>query len=215
MKWRSTAIYLLILLVVGGIYLVMDAKKKEVSREEKQSRRVFVFDAAAVREIEIKPGETKAIRLEKGDKWKISEPIEADVDRATFADFFSSLQGLELERKIGEPAGNLDVFGLDRPSLAVRLLVGSDWLDLCVGGQNPAETARYARVGQGGDIFMISSATYGALNKTLRDLRRKELFSWQPYEVSEVDVKWQGEDEFSLERQGGAKMGAVRHARRR
>ncbi|HYA43789.1 MAG TPA: DUF4340 domain-containing protein [Syntrophobacteraceae bacterium] len=209
MKWRSTAVYLLVLLLVSGIYLVMEAKKKEASRKEKQSRRVFVFDAAAVKKIEIRSGEgeeKKVILLEKADNWKISEPVEADVDRALFADFFSSLEDLEQERKIGESAGNPGVFGLDKPSLVVRLLTGGDWLDLHVGDRNPAGTARYARVGQGGDIFMISSATFRALNKNLKDLRRKELFSWQPDQVSEVDVKWRDEKEFSLERQGGARQ---------
>ncbi len=53
---------------------------------------------------------------------------------------------------------------------------------------------------------MMSSATYDALNKGLRDLRRKELFTWQPDQVSAVDVKWRSGDGFSLERQGGAKQ---------
>ena len=204
MKWRSTAIYLLVLLLLGGIYLVIDAKKKEADRKEKESRRIFTFDPAAVKGIEIESG-GKKIRLEKGDNWKITDPISADADKVVFADFFSSLQNLEQERKIGEQAGNADAFGLDKPSLVIRLQTGADWLSFQAGGLNPAETARYARAGQGGDIFMISIAAFSALNKNLKDLRRKELFSWQTDQVSEVDVKWQGGEEFSLERQGGAK----------
>jgi hypothetical protein len=206
MKWRSTAIYLLVLLLVGGIYFVMDAKKKEASREEKQSKRVFDFDPSTVKEIQIKSGENGAIRLAKTDRWKIAEPIEADVDRTVFADFFSSLQDLQKERRIEESAGKPEIFGLDKPSLVVRILAGDKWLDLNVGAQNPVETGRYARTGQDGDIFMISSSTYTGLNKRLKDFRRKELFSWLPDQISEVDIKWQGEDEFSLERQGGSKQ---------
>ncbi len=41
MKWRTTAIYLLVLLLVGGIYLVMDSKQKEAARVEKESKRRF------------------------------------------------------------------------------------------------------------------------------------------------------------------------------
>ena len=206
MKWRTTALYFLALLLIGGIYLLLDNRKKEAAREEKESRHVFAFDAGAVKEIEIRSGETKAIRLEKGEKWKISEPIAADVDSGEFARFFSALQHIEQERNIGKPSDNLDDFGLSKPSLVVRLLAGSDWLELRIGGKNPAETSRYAKAGEGGDVFMMPGATYNALNLSLRDLRRKDLFTWQPDQVSALDVKWRSGDGFSLERQGGAKQ---------
>ena len=148
--------------------------------------------------------DAKAIHLEKGEKWRISQPISSDVDTSAFSDFFSALQNIEQERKIGKSSDNLEAFGLDKPSLVVRLLAGSGWLELKVGGKNPAETSRYATTGEGGDVFMISSATYDALNKSLKDLRKKELFAWQPDQVSTVDVKWRSGEELSLERQGGA-----------
>ncbi|MGA2938248.1 MAG: DUF4340 domain-containing protein [Syntrophobacteraceae bacterium] len=206
MKWRTTAVYFLVLLLIGGIYLLLDTKKKEAAREEKESRRVFAFDAGAVKEIGIRSGETNAIRLEKGEKWRISEPIASDVDSGEFARFFSALQHIEQERKIGKPSDNLEAFGLNKPSLVVRLLAGSDWLELRIGGKNPAQTSRYAQAGEGGDVFMMSSATYDALNLSLRDLRRKDLFTWQPDQVSALDVKWRNGDGFSLDRQGGAKQ---------
>ncbi len=206
MKWRTTAVYFLVLLLIGGIYLVISAKQKEAARKENESRRVFAFDAGAVKEIEIRSGETKAIRLEKGEKWRISEPIASDVDSGEFAGFFSALQHIEQERKIGKPSDNPDAFGLNKPSLTVRLLAGSDWLELRIGGKNPAETSRYAQAGESGDVFMMSGSTYDALNKGLKDLRRKDLFTWQPDQVHAVDVKWRSGDEFSLERQGGAKQ---------
>ena len=206
MKWRTTAVYFLVLLLIGGIYLLLDAKKKQAAREENESRRIFAFDAGAVKEIEIRSGETKAIRLEKEEKWRISEPIASDVDSGEFAGFFSTLQHIEQERKIGKPSDNPDAFGLNNPSLTIRLLAGSDLLELRIGGKNPAETSRYAKAGENGDVFMISGSTYSALNKGLKDLRRKDLFTWQPDQVHAVEVKWRSGDEFSLERQGGAKQ---------
>ncbi|MFZ0944463.1 MAG: DUF4340 domain-containing protein [Syntrophobacteraceae bacterium] len=206
MKWRTTAVYFLVLLLIGGIYLLLHTKKKQAALEENASRRVFTFDAGAVKEIEIKSGETQAIRLEKEEKWRISEPIASDIDSGEFTGFFSALQHIEQERKIGKPSDNPDAFGLDKPSLTIRLLAGSDWLELRIGGKNPAETSRYATAGESGDVFMMSGSTYAALNKGLKELRRKDLFTWQPDQVHAVDVKWLGGDEFSFERQGGAKQ---------
>jgi Domain of unknown function (DUF4340) len=204
MKWRNTAIYFLVLLLIGGIYLVMEKKQEKAAREEKESKRVFTFDAQGVKEIELRFPDARAIHLEKGEKWRISQPISSDVDMSKFSDFFSALHDIEQERKIGKSSGNLEAFGLDRPSLVVRLLADSGWLELKVGGKNPAETSRYATAGEGGDVFMISSATYDTLNTSLKDLRKKELFAWQPDQVSSVDVKWRNGEELSLEQQGGA-----------
>ena len=167
MRWRTTAIYFLVLLLIGGIYAVMESRQKEAARVEKESKRVFRFDAQAVKEIEIRSGEAKPIHLDKGEKWRISQPIASDVDRTAFDGFFSALEDIEFERKIGKPSDNLEAFGLNKPSLVVRVLAGNDWLELQVGEKNPAETSRYARAGEGGDVFMISSATYNALNKSL------------------------------------------------
>ena len=205
MKWRNTAIYFLVLLLIGAIYLLTEQKQKEAERQEKQSKRVFTFDALSVKEIELRFPDAKAIHLEKGERWRISQPISSDIDTSAFSDFFSALQNIEQERKIGKPSDNLQAFGLDKPSLVVRLLAGSGWLELKVGGRNPAETSRYATAGEGGDVFMISNLTYETLNKNLKDLRKKELFTWQPDQVGTVDVKWRSGEEFSLDRQGEAK----------
>ncbi len=202
MKWRSTAIYLLVLLLIGGIYLAVSNKQKQAAREEKQSRLVLSFNPGDLKEIEIRPGNAKPIHLEKGDKWKITQPIASDIDKAAFAGFFTALHNIEMERKIGKPADNPAAFGLDKPSLVVRLLAGSGWLELDAGGENPSGASRYARAGEGGDVFMMSGATYKALNMGLNDLRSKELFSWLPDQVASVDVKWRGGEEVSIDRQG-------------
>jgi hypothetical protein len=202
MKWRSTVVYLLLLLLAGAVYFVIDAKQKQAALVDKESKRVLVFDPGEVKEIEIRPGETGAIHLVKGQNWQITQPVVSDVDRMALDGFISALHDAEKVRKIDQP-GNAAAFGLDKPSLVIRLLSGSQWLELQTGAKNPSETSRYARTGEGPDFFMISSETYGALSKSLKDLRRKELFTWQTDQVSSVEVKWQSGEGLSLERQGG------------
>ena len=41
MKWRNTAIYFLVLLLIGGIYLVMEQKQKEAARGGKGIQACF------------------------------------------------------------------------------------------------------------------------------------------------------------------------------
>ena len=206
MKWRSTVVYFLVLLLVGAVYLVMDRKQEEAERVEKASKLVFAFDAGPVNEIEIRSGEAGTIHLVREKNWRITRPVAADVDTTAFAGFFSALRDIERERKIEKPSDKLAAFGLDKPSLVIRFLSGTQWLELQAGQKNPSETSRYAKTGDNADVFMISSATYDALNVSLKNLRRKELFAWQTDQVRAVDVKWQGGEGLSLERQGGEKQ---------
>ena len=90
MKWRSTAIYFLVLLLVGAVYVVLDSKQKEAERLEKQSKLVFAFDAGPVNEIEIRSGEAGAIHLVREKNWRITRPVATDVDTTAFAGFFSA-----------------------------------------------------------------------------------------------------------------------------
>jgi hypothetical protein len=206
MKWRTTLIYFLVLLLVGAVYVVVEKKQKEAARVEKESKRVFAFDLNAVKEIEVRSGDLPAIHLEKGEDWRITQPVASDVDRMMFGHFFSVLRSAERERKIDKPSDNLAAFGLDKPSFVIRLLSGGEWFELQVGAKTPTESSRYARTGNGSDVFMMSGVACDDLNKGLKDLRTKELFGWLPDQVGAVEVKWRSGEGLDLERQAGAEQ---------
>ena len=88
----------------------------------------------------------------------------------------------------------------------VRFLTGSKWLELDAGGTIPVGTDRYARAGKNGDIFLISSQAYDDLDKNLTALRRKELFSWQPDQVKDFQIKWKTGGGLEMVRQGDTSM---------
>lgn len=206
MKFRTTAVYFLVLLVIGAVYAGMRVEKEKAARKEKESRRVFTFAPATVRQIEIESGQNKAVDLKKASKWTISSPSVEDVDNMQLNGLLSTLGSVEMERKIGKGSGNLKAFGLDKPSLVVRFLTGSKWLELDAGGKIPVGTDRYARAGKDGEIFLISSQAYDDLNKNLTDLRKKELFSWQPDQVKDFQIKWKTGGGLEMVRQGGTGM---------
>ncbi len=202
MKLRTTAIYFLILLVIGAVYGAMRMEKQKTATKEKLARRVFTFSPDSVTQIEIESGQHKLISLKKAGKWTISTPIVSEVDNTQLTGFLSTLQNVEMERKIGKPSGDLKAFGLDKPSLVVRFLTAGKWLELDAGAKNPVGTDRYARAGKSGEIFDISSQAYDDLNKNLTALRRKELFSWKPGQVKAFQITWKNGDQVAVARQG-------------
>lgn len=205
MKWRTSAVYLLILLLLGGYFYYFEVvKKEEKEAAEKAAKRAFTFAADTVKAIEIRSGDAQPLRLEKDKAWRISQPVNTDVDRMTFNTFFSALQKIEQERKLGPSTDKLEAFGLTKPTLTVRLQTGdNEWLDLLVGGENPAGNSRYAQVGSAGEVFLMTRMNYEAVNKGLKELRRKELFTFQTDQVVGMEATWQSGEKVSLERPNG------------
>jgi hypothetical protein len=204
MKWRSTAVYLLVLLLLGGYFYYFEVVKKEQKETaEKESKRVFSFDPESVQALEIVDAGGQPLRLEREGGWKIVAPVQADVDKAAFDGFFSALRNLEAERRIGPAPDNLSSFGLDNPPLKVRILMGGDWTELWLGAKNPAGDLRYARLTANPGVFLVSEGNWGAFNKTAKDLRKKEIFSFRPEDVSSVQVAWKDGATVSVERQAG------------
>ena len=206
MRFRNTAGYALVLILIVGVYAVMDMQKDKADRKQKEARRVFTFSTNTVSQIEIEAGENQVVSLKKTGKWTISSPIVSEADNTQLTGLLSTLQNVEVERKIGKPSGNLQAFGLDKPSFVVRFLAGAKWLELDAGAQNPSQTDRYAMAGKNGEVFLISSQAYDDLNKSLTDLRGKELFSWGPGQVKALQIKWRDGARLDIEREGDTSL---------
>ena len=125
MKWRSTALYLAIFLVIGGYFYyfeVVKTERKEVA--EKEAKRVFSYDPDSVRAIEVVPAKERAYRLEKQDRWRITEPVKWEIDRTNFDTLFLGLKNLEITRKVGPVAEDLQRYGLAEPAFKIRFQAG-------------------------------------------------------------------------------------------
>jgi hypothetical protein len=206
MKWRTSAIYLLVLILIGGYFYYFEVVKREQKEAaEQESRRALTFNADAVKTIEILAGAAKPVHLEKQDKWQITEPVSTDVDRAAFDSFFAALKNLERDRKLDSAQGNLEAYGLQNPPFKIRIQAGDEWIELLLGENNPTGESRYAKTSTAADIFLVSQRHWDALNKSLKDLRKKELFSWQTDQVVAMDVAWQSGEKVRVERQDGSK----------
>ncbi len=202
MRWRSTAVYLAVLLIVGGYFYYFEVLKTEQKQiEEKEAKRVFVFSPDSVSQIEIGSGE-QTVRLEKKEGWQIVQPLSSEVDKTSFDTLFSGIKNLETMRNLGTATGDLGAYGLARPALKVRFQADGQWRELLVGSENPSGDSRYAQKGDGNEVFLISGQAWQALNKNLKDLRRKDLFAWHSDEVQVFNIEWASGEKLRLERSG-------------
>lgn len=202
MKWRNSFIYLIVLALLGGYYYYFEVVKKEQKEAaERQAKRIFHFKLGDVNGLQIISKDKKMVRLIKDGDWKITEPISCDADQATLEGLLNTLATLETERNISAKSEDLKPFGLFNPALKIRIQQLNKSSELLLGDKNPTGDAYYAKLGEQGDIFLVSEGIWGVLNKGLNELRRRELFAFEPREVVSMRVMWEEGHEVLVERQ--------------
>ncbi len=191
MKWRSSLVYLLVLVLVGGYYYYFEVIQKE--KQEKaasEARKVFRFQAEQVSTLAIKSGDQETVQLIKEGQWRIVEPIKADADKSSVDEFLGALSKLEAEREVAAAPDDLKPFGLLSPSLTISFQVGDQKLAMLVGDKNPVGDGSYAKTSDLTRVFLIAEGNRSALNKGLTELRKRQLFSFQLPDVAGMQVAW-------------------------
>ncbi|SFM93158.1 DUF4340 domain-containing protein [Thermodesulforhabdus norvegica] len=192
MKWKSLAVYGLILLILAGFYYYVDVyKRKEKEKAELQARKVFDFSPDKISEVRVVRSDGKTVKLVKEEKgWVIREPLQAAADDASVKGLLNVMADLEADRWIDVKGGEAGQYGLDRPNLVIEAVDSEGKHVLSVGIKNPAETHYYARVGESKRVFLMSASRWNILNKDVYDLRRKELAVFQNDDVEAITVSW-------------------------
>ena len=205
MKWRHSAVYMVIFLLVAGYFYYFEVVQRERKQaEEVRAMKIFHFKADGIRALEIFSKDKKTVKLAKETAWRIVEPIEAGVDQAALEGFISTLETLRAERELADaPETDLDTYGLDKPPLKIRLQENGRWVELVMGDKSPVGDGYYARTAEKPGVFLVSEGVRGILNKGLDELRRRDLFDFTPDQVVGVEVSRQGNSVVRLDLQDG------------
>jgi hypothetical protein len=191
---RHTLIYLIILAAISGYYAYFEVLKPRQKQEaEQRTKKVFQFSVDQVNALEILVRIKAPVRLVKEAQWRITEPIQAEVDPASLNGVLNALETLQRDKDLTE--GNDDqlrAFGLQEPALVLRFRIGDGWRELAVGDLNPVGDAYYAKTGDNNTVFLMARGNWAIFDRQANELRRRQLFSFDPRAVTSLDIKWLG-----------------------
>ena len=201
MKWRSSIIYLVVLALLGGYYYYFEVVKKEQKAvEEREAKRIFHFKVKNVQSLVIESKDKKPVRLVRNGGWHITDPISCQVDQATMEGFLNTVATLEAERDVIDSPGDLKIFGLDKPALTLKIQGKEQSMQLMLGNKNPTGEGYYSKILSKNDVFLLPEGVWGILHKGADELRRRELFTFDPEKVVGLEVAWGDGEEVSVER---------------
>jgi hypothetical protein len=195
MRRRTTLVLLVLVLLAGSSYYVLDVRGRETREAARLAeQRVLDFDPGTVTEITVdKRGERVVVRAEQG-RWRIVSPEAGAADATTVDGLLAFVRRLEKVRTL-DGADDLGELGLVDP--AVRLGLGlrdGQRLTLLLAGPNPAGTGVYAKLDGAPLIFLAPAELARELAKTpyLEQLRDKRILAVEPGRVRRLEIERAG-----------------------
>lgn len=210
MKWRQTLLLLLVFLLAGGYYYTFEVVMKEKKETaEKEAKKLFNVSPYKVTELELERREGPSVKVRNENGWRITEPVKAEGDRGGVENLVRTLADMESEKVVLdlESVRDLKPYGLDPPAIRARFLAEGKWHELLVGEKSPMESGYFARTGDGSKLVLIEIGNFGAIDRKLEDLRRKDLALFKAEDATRVQVAWKSGERVVVERSGDAGAG--------
>ena len=203
MRWQTTAVMFVLLVVLGGFYYVYEVRMGP-GREEAAARKGRVFDAESkdVSDIELtREGETVHLKRE-GEGWELLTPVRARGSRQTADEILANVLTAKIDREIDPNPKSPADFGLDKPAADMTLtLKDGKKLGLVLGAKNPTGVWVYAREHGKPAVFVLGESVLRDATRPTADFRDRAILAFDAKDVTGFEVA-QPDQTLAVERAG-------------
>ena len=188
------------------IFLIESSALDDLTKSptDLRDRSVLKFNPETVSGIQFKHVEAGAtsrsstIHCEKRDgTWHVIHPLEAKADTQEIEDLLSELRSLKVstfEADGADTQGQLEKLGLDDPRIQVELTDRDNTYAIDIGVSIPAENSTHGRVYvktavYQDAVYTVTEDIYQLLNKSVFDLRDKQIIDFQRTDTIRVEIR--------------------------
>ncbi len=133
----------------------------------------------------------REIELRKTDgTWRVTKPVDALADEAAVKALLGTLTGAEVQKTLDEMPSDLEPFGLAKPTVTVQVATAAgEQPPIAVGKNTTIGGKTYVRKGEEQKIYLTTSSIAFGLDKQVKDLRDKQILSFQDADVQRVTIE--------------------------
>ena len=200
MRPRNTIIALVVLLVVGGYALVMNRYSQPIPAEK-----LLGVKADDIAKIELKyPDRVLTVERPKGGVWRIVKPIGVDADQTPVNNLARAIANAQVTKTVEDKAADLAPFGLAKPAVSITVTTfdGKTLAPIEVGKSTPIGFSAYVMRGGNPAVMLTSSAFPSGMNKTVDQLRKRDLLTFKIGDVSHFTLAKDDGSVIDIERDG-------------
>jgi len=211
-SFTTTLVLLGTLVALLGWYLVYEKKlRPEHEAAEEKSKELVSLDRGTIAEIAIERAknlvqgaktppqsqEYEKFALKKtGVEWTLTAPLEYPADGATVDTILTTATGTKYDRVVDEAPKDLEAYGLKTP--VVKAVFRKDAKtppqEIWVGNDTPTGSSSYVKLAGSDKVYRAPRVVRTSFERTLKDLRSKEILKVGRPMVSEVELSTGKED---------------------
>src|SRR5260221_3295827 len=200
MRPRNTIIALILFAIIGGYDFIMT--RYSVPEEH---RKLINLKPDQMAEIELKSADRDIlIRREKDKPWMLIKPVGSDADQFQCNNLGHAISETELVRTVEEKPASLEPFGLAKPTTVVTVTTfdGKALPSIEVGKNAPVGFNAYVKMSNSPAVLLTSSVFPTGMNKTVNDLRNKDLVSFKMNDVQKLILTRDNGETVEVDRDG-------------
>ena len=186
MSWKKVWVYLAVLVVVAGAFLVSEFLIPRQAKEGDQPP-IFNLIPGAIQEIRWQRGDS-VIELKKNKNWEMVKPLSTPADPVVVDGVSQVLSSLKPERKFLPEGKDLNEFGLNPPLVRIDFTVQGKKFELHLGSKTVTGNAQYIKASHLPDIYLAEAFTIKELDRDVLALREKKVFSLPPDQVEGLEI---------------------------
>ena len=194
MNPRTTGLLILAVLGMAAFlyFYEIGGEGARLDAEERAKRLFQGIEPADVSWIALRTSDGVDARFEQRDgKWRMIAPLDAPADSAV-ARLADALATMTSEKQFEHPRPDAE-YGLDAAAAKiVRFGAGGAEHSLRIGRNTPIGGNVYARTDDSPAVHMIASHRATAFNRSLTDLRDKQILAFDPSAIAKVEAHWPG-----------------------
>ncbi len=190
MKPKTTLILFVLLIGVGLFYYFWGVKgeAKRQARQERQERILPMIEPSEVNRVELLQDDSVTVAYERMDgKWEITDPVRTAPDTAKLSTNLNAFLEAEKQRTITTELADLQPYGLDRPTVRVRITYrDTGQVELLVGDKTPTKSDRFVKRADSPAIYTATSKVQREGTKELFDLRDRSILHFTRDDITRV-----------------------------
>jgi len=187
----STLIVLVCAVALAAALYFVEKRPAEEEKPSGESKPAFAIAAQDISSINLSHPGQPAIRLEKhNDKWQIVQPIETEADQSSAQGIVDQLTEDRVAQTEPGGADRLKAYGLDAPQTTIELQVkGGAKHTLLIGDKDFTGDSVYSLIDGGPQVSLLPASLGASADKSLDDLRNKNVLDIDSAAVSSFTLK--------------------------
>ena len=183
MNFRNTIIAIFVLAIIGGYALYVG----KFAKPEETTQKLFQLKPDDIAKIVLKYPD-RELELERNKslgQWSIVKPVGTDADQTASNNLARAIADCQLVKTVEDNPTDLKPFGLDKPQVTVTVttFAGKAYPGIEVGKTTPIGFNAYIKTTDQPAVMLTQSAFQSGMNKSLNDMRNRDLMSFTMDEV--------------------------------